>query len=193
MGMNVALLRAVNVAGHQMIAMADLRAFFEALGFDDVQTLLQSGNVIFRSGVIPSREDGEESPSDRRRRGLSRSSALGMTELLEREAKKRLGFATDFFIRTADEWQTIVDRNPFTAEAKNDPGRLVVAVLKGAGRQFDWPGPEIAHVDGRNAYIFYPDGQGRSKLTAAVIEKKSGTRCTARNWNTVTKLNALLR
>lgn len=162
--MNVALLRAVNVAGHQPVPMAGLRAFFEELGFEDVKTLLQSGNVVFSGKTTEA--------------------------FLETEAKKRLGLATEFFVRTAKEWISIVERNPFVREAKNDPARLVLLTLKRAAHDFEWPGPEIVRVDGRNAYVYYPDGQGRSKLTNAVLAKRLGTACTARNWNTVLKLGA---
>jgi len=165
--MNVALLRAVNVAGHQPLLMAGLRTFFEELGLSDVKTLVNSGNVVFNGKTTE--------------------------EQLEREAKKRLSLATDFFVRTPAQWAEIVDGNPFTREAVSDPGHLVVAVLKQAATALEWPGPEVIRVAGRHAYIFYPNGQGRSKLTNVVIEKKLGTRGTARNWNTVLKIAALLR
>lgn len=164
--MNVALLRAVNVAGHQPVSMAELRAFFEDLKFTHVKTLLNSGNIVF---------DG-----------------TATEEMLEREAEKRLGLATDFIVRNASEWQKIVERNPFAREAKDDPARLVVFPMKAAAKEFDWPGPEIVRVDGTNAYIYYPEGQGRSKLTTAVLDKRLGTRGTARNWNTAMKIAAAL-
>jgi uncharacterized protein (DUF1697 family) len=164
--MNVAVLRAINVAGHQGVPMSDLQAFFEDLGFEDVKTLLQSGNVVFRGNATE--------------------------DLLEREARKRLGLATDFFVRSAKEWKAIVDRNPFAREASDDPGRLVAAVLKGRGSAFEWPGPEIVRVDDSIAYIYYPNGQGRSKLNAATLDRKLGTRVTARNWNTIMKIAAAL-
>ena len=88
--------------------------------------------------------------------------------------------------------------NPFPAEAKSDPGHLVVMCLKSApGReavsalQQAISGREVIRAKGREAYIVYPDGIGRSRLTTALIEKKLGTRGTARNWNTVMKLAAL--
>jgi uncharacterized protein (DUF1697 family) len=165
MVMNVALLRAVNLAGKNAVSMADVRELFSE--FEAVKTLLNSGNVVFS--------------------GKTSESAL------EQKAQKRFGFAIDFFLRSANEWDTIVAANPFTREAKADPGRLVVLTLKNRAKDFDWRGPEILRVDGRNAYAFYPDGQGRSKLTNAVLEKNLGTRVTGRNWNTVLKIQAALR
>lgn len=175
----VALLRAVNLAGHNRVAMAELRGFCEALGYEDVRTLLQSGNLVFRS-------KGAKAPELERR--------------LETEAAKRLGLETDFFVRTAAQWKTIVDGNPFPKEAERDPSHLVVTCLKAkpkarAIQALDGAiaGPETARVSGRHAYIVYPNGIGRSKLTNAVVEKALGTRGTARNWNTVSKLATLTR
>src|SRR5205823_5130806 len=112
---------------------------------------------------------------------------------LEKLLEKNLEAAV--FVRTAAEWAKIVARNPFPAEAKSDPGHLIVMLLKDekdvAALQAAIVGREIMRADGRQLYIVYPDGQGTSKLTNAVIERKLGTRGTARNWNTVLKLAAL--
>jgi uncharacterized protein (DUF1697 family) len=167
MAMNVALLRAVNLPNHKPILMATLRELFEGAGFKNVQTLLQTGNVIFNGKTTEA--------------------------FLEQQAAKRLGLETDFFLRTADEWDAIVAANPFPREAKDDPAHLVVVTLKSAAKAFEWPGPEIIRVDGRNAYIVYPEGIGRSKLTPATINKRLSTRGTARNWNTVLKIQTALR
>jgi uncharacterized protein (DUF1697 family) len=173
---HVALLRAVNLASRNMVAMADLRALAEGLGFEKVQTLLQSGNLIFDSKPTGARLEG----------------------LLEATAKKGLGLETDFFVRTAREWQAVIKANPFPAEARKDPAHLVLLCLKEAP---DRPavaalrqaikGRELVEAEGRQAYLVYPDGIGRSKLTMAVIERHLGTRGTGRNWNTVLKLAKL--
>jgi len=174
---HVALLRAVNVGGHGKVAMADLRALLSDLGFEAPRSLLQSGNLVFRSqptgGALEAR--------------------------LEKEAEARLGLATDFLVRTADEWRAILAANPYPAMAKDDPSHLVVMPLKSppsaAGLEAlrAWiPGRESTQAVGRELYITYPDGIGTSKLTGAVIERHLRTRGTARNWNTATKLAALL-
>lgn len=166
----IALLRAINVGGRKMVAMADLRDLLTKLGFENVRSVLQSGNLVFDS-PRPAKE---------------------VEKLLEKESAARLGLETDFFVRNAKEWDAIIDANPFRKEAKDDPGRLVVLFLKGTG-----DGPtlqkaikdrEVARGEGRQLYVYYPDGQGRSRLTNALIEKTLGTRVTARNWNTVLKL-----
>ena len=173
----VALLRGVNVGGKNQIAMADLRSLLTRLGFADPQSLLQSGNLVFRG-------DGK--------------TATQLERVLEAEAARRLGLDTQFFVRSAAEWKAIVGRNPFPDEARRDPARLVVVALKDApdatrvkALQAAVVGREVVRARGREAYIVYPDGQGRSKLTNALIERVLGTRATARNWNTVLKLDAL--
>jgi uncharacterized protein (DUF1697 family) len=102
-------------------------------------------------------------------------------------------------VRTAEEWKRIVANNPFAREAKEDPGHLLVMCLRDApppdaveDLRSAIKGRERVEVRGRDAYFVYPDGVGRSKLTNALIEKKLATRGTARNWNTVTKLLALV-
>lgn len=168
MTLHIALLRGINVGGNKMIAMSDLRDMAARLGLRDARTLLQSGNLVFTSGKSPA----------------------ALEKLLEREIDANV----DVFVRTAEEWRAVVARNPFPEEAKRDPGHLIVMALKTSAdaAALVMPGREIARGSGREIYLYYPDGQGRSKLTNAVIEKKLGTRGTARNWNTVTKLAALL-
>ena len=173
----VGLLRAVNLAGKNSVSMSALREVATGLGLQDPRTLLQSGNLVFRSSV---------------------SSADKLERLLQDATAKNLGVTTEFFVRSAAEWNAIVAANPFVKEAKNDPARLVAVVFKAApdlasvsALHDAIKGPERVVAKGREAFITYPDGQGRSKLTIALIEKKLGTRGTARNWNTVLKLAAL--
>jgi uncharacterized protein (DUF1697 family)/tetratricopeptide (TPR) repeat protein len=175
----IALLRAINVAGHRPVLMAGLLDFFASLGFADARSVLQSGNVVFRSKA---RETSQ------------------LERLLEVDAAKRFGLQTDFFVRTGEEWQAIVERNPFRKEAERDPSHLVVMCLKeapGAARvaalRAAIAGREVVRASGRHLYVVYADGIGRSRLTNAVVENKLGTRGTGRNWNTVLKLDALVR
>jgi uncharacterized protein (DUF1697 family) len=173
----VALLRAINLAGHNPVAMLALREVVSGLGFTDVRTLLQSGNVIFHAGARNSRK---------------------LESLLEKEAKMKLGLATDFFVRSAKDWEALIERNPFPEEARRDPARLVAMFLKDAPRAHSIAdlkasirGRETVSIEGKEAYLVYPDGIGRSRLTNAFIEAKLGTRGTGRNWNTVVKVAAL--
>ncbi|HZK81155.1 MAG TPA: DUF1697 domain-containing protein, partial [Humisphaera sp.] len=101
---HIALLRGVNVAGNQMVAMADLRNLLTRLKFDNVQSLLQSGNLVFKS---------HNRICDK------------IERLLESEARKQLKLATEFFVRTAAELKEIIVNNPFPEEAEREPGHLV--------------------------------------------------------------------
>ncbi len=178
MAVLIALLRAVNVAGRNRVGMVDLRAMLDDLGFTDVRSLLQSGNLVFSA----------QRPNTTAR----------IESLLEHAARKRLGVDAEFLVRTAAELRAVIAANPFPQEAETDPAHLVVTFLKEA------PSPgkaaalqkavtcrERVHVKGRHAYIVYPDGIGRSRLTAALIEGKLGVRGTSRNWNTVLKLGSI--
>jgi len=181
MTMHIALLRGINVGGRQRVAMADLREFVAKLGFADVRSLLQSGNLVFRSA--------DRSPS--------RTSAE-IERLLEAEMEKRLAIKTDFFVRTAAEWKAIIAKNPFRKEAQRDPAHLVAMFLKDApsskhvaALERAIGGPEKIRAQESVVYIVYPDGIGNSKLTNALIDRKLETRGTGRNWNTVLKLAAM--
>jgi uncharacterized protein (DUF1697 family) len=177
MTIHIGLLRAVNLAGHNKIGMADLRDLLAAIGMEDVRTLLQSGNVVFRSGA---------------------QTAAQLEVVFEKAAAKRLGLETEFFVRTTADWKALIAGNPFPEEAKRDPGHLLVIFLKDApsrenvaALQSAIKDREVVRAKGRHAYVVYPDGIGRSRLTTALIERKLGTRATGRNWNTVLKLGAL--
>ena len=173
----IGLFRAVNLPGHNKLGSADLRDLLVGLGFEDVQTLLQSGNVVFRG---PTRTSGD------------------LERLIESEGEKRLRLTTDVLVRTEKEWGGVIAANPFPKEAVSDPSHLLAVVLKDRPArdkektlQQTIVGREVVRVDGRCAYIVYPDGIGRSRVTSALIEKHLGTRGTGRNWNTVMKLKAL--
>jgi uncharacterized protein (DUF1697 family) len=173
----VALLRAVNVAGRNLIAMSDLRELAARLGLGGPRTLLQSGNLVFDSAT--------RDPA-----------ALELA--LERGTAEHLGLETEFMVRSAADWRTILERNPFPREAEQDPGHLLVMLFKRAPKGADVRalraaivGREVVEAVGAHAYLVYPDGVGRSRLTTALIERTLGTRATGRNWNTVVKLAAL--
>jgi uncharacterized protein (DUF1697 family) len=175
--MHIALLRAINVGGKNVVAMSALRSLFEELGLPGVRTLLQSGNVVFDGG------------------------ALGtdlLEDTLEQATAKRLGVRVDFVVRTASDHSGAIAANPFTEEARQDPTHLLLMSLKAAPAKSAVDalrsairGPERVAVVERCAYLVYPEGIGRSKLTSAAIERKLGVRGTARNWTTVQKLAAL--
>jgi uncharacterized protein (DUF1697 family) len=158
--------------------MTDLRNFVTQLGMEDARSLLQSGNLVFDSKVRTGAE---------------------LERFLETEAMDRLSLEVDFVVRTPDEWKSIIRQNPFRKEAERDPKHLVVMFLKAepdvadlVALQADIRGGEVVKAKGKQAYIFYPNGIGRSKLTPAVLEKRLG-RGTGRNWSTVLKLGVMAR
>jgi uncharacterized protein (DUF1697 family) len=174
----VALLRAVNLGSTNKVSMADLKALLADLGLGNPRSLLVSGNLVFDS-------EGR--------------TGAQLEQLLEREVKKRLGLDTPIMVRAAGEWSEIIAGNPFPKEAKADPAHLVVSCFKQpltaravAALEKAIPGREQIRARGRDAYLVYPDGIGRSRLSAALIEKHLGSPGTARNWNTVLKLAAML-
>ena len=172
----VSMLRAVNVGGSGLIKMEPLREAYEALGLADVRTLLQSGNVVFRSGL-----------TDRSR----------LVKRIMQEIERRFDLQVEVILRTLAEIASIVDRGPVLSP-RADKSKLLVMFLSSVpdaaaqaalkkwhkGKELK----ELLEMRGPEIYLYYPDGVGRSKLTGAVIENKLDTAGTARNWNTLIKL-----
>ena len=178
MARSVALLRAVNVGGTGKVAMSDLRAMCESLGLKEPKTLLQSGNLVVNGGAC--------SPSE-------------LEKLLEKGALTKLGLKTEFIVRTRAEWAKIVAGNPFPQEAKSDPSHLLVMLRKTAPTAAHLAalaqlndGPEKFVARGRELYVTFPEGMGRSRFAAVLSREKVGGPGTGRNWNTVLKLEAML-
>lgn len=157
-----------------------LREVLTGIGCTVAETLGTTGNAVIRT----SRE----------------GSPLCLERAIEEAIARRAGLTTDAFVRDWAEWEAVVSRNPFTSQAVQDPAHLVVTVLRSAPTASAWRslsegivGREKVLPGGRHAYIIYPDGIGRSKLTAGLIERLLGVRATSRNWNTVLRLREELR
>jgi len=172
----VALLRGINVGGNKMVAMAELREMIESLGFVDVKTLLQSGNAVFRGPAKP---------------------PAALEARLEAAMTKHFGFSCDYHVRTGAEMRGVIEANPLKSAAAKNPSYFTVtfyraqldrAAIKAA--QAAIAGPEILRADGSHLYMYWPEGQGRSKA-GIVVAKALKVQGTARNWNTVLKLAAL--
>jgi uncharacterized protein (DUF1697 family) len=172
----LAFLRGINVAGHRKVKMEDIRQIHGALGHENVSTYLQSGNVIFDCG-------------EKHRQELIRSIEAGY----ERE----LGLQTAVLIRSAAELGKIVADCPIPLMSGKDPKYLHVVLLSAQPRKsaignlMTASGPEEKQISGDALYVYYTQGSGRSKFNLAFIEKTLDVKATARNWNTVTKLNSL--
>lgn len=173
----IALLRAVNVGGKGMVRMADIRDVCGKLGYGDGQTVLQSGNIVFSA----------------------KGAAAKIAASLEAALASDLGLRTTVMVRTAAALDAAIAANPFPDVAKEEPGRLLVGFL--SGKPLTDATERLASIKvnrerlslhGQELFIHYADGVGRSKVTTAVLERALGVSVTARNWNTVTKLQALV-
>ena len=174
----VALLRAVNLGGSSQVRMGELRNRLGEAGFEDVRTLLNSGNVVFRSGPRSRRE---------------------FEDRIEREIATHFGQPTACFVRSSAEWKKVISGNPFPQQAAEDPGRLTALILKETPAAEAWQrlgaavtGREVVRGASDHGYIVFPDGQGRSRLTPDRMERALGVRGTIRNWNTVRKVGSTL-
>ena len=175
-GTHVALLRGINVGGKNKLLMRDLSSMFVEAGCGDVQTYIQSGNVVFRAGS---------------------ALALRVPDLIGEAIAARFDYRVPVLTRTAAELGAIVEANPFLGRGA-DARQLHVGFL--ADR------PEAAAVDaldpdrsppdefavvGREVYSYCPQGFAGTKLTTRYFESNLSTTMTARNWKTVLKLHEM--
>jgi uncharacterized protein (DUF1697 family) len=174
MGRHIALLRGINLGSHNRVSMPELRAALEAAGYEDVATLVQSGNVVLSSSKKPATVGRE------------------ISELVAGE----LGVECGVVVRTRDELAEVIERNPIP-DGPSTPKLFQVtffweepdaeAVARLVEQDF---GSERVAVSGREVYAWHPEGIQKSRL-ARELGKALGRGGTARNWNTVTKLLAL--
>jgi uncharacterized protein (DUF1697 family) len=173
----VALLRSVNVAGHGRIAMADLTASFRTLGHTDVSTYIQTGNVLF---ISPSQ------------------SAARLVAAAEQQLAADFGASPAVLLRTVPDLLRVGRSSPYAARGE-DPARHHVTFLASAptaARRAAFTPPASGRdelvVDGLEVYVHTPDGYAGTKLTGSYLERHLGVVSTTRNWNTVSKLCALI-
>jgi uncharacterized protein (DUF1697 family) len=164
----VALLRAINVGGTGILSMSELRELCEAAGFRQVRTYIQSGNVVFTSSLAE----------------------VKVKAKLERALAAKLGKPVGVLLRSRAELDAVQNENPFSTAP---PNRVIVLFLdeappKTALAKLNIPGREEVVLRGREIFIHYPDGQGRSKLKLPFAKNGTG-----RNLNTVAKLAGMAR
>lgn len=169
----VALLRGVNVGGHGKISMEDLRTICVSLKLHNPKTYIQSGNVVF---------------------GAASHDIPKIADRLESAIETRLAFRPAVFVRSTDDLREILGRNPFARRVGFEPAKLAVFFLREVpAREIRDKllalkvGPEEIRCEGRELYIYFPDGMGRSKLPP-LLDRTLKMPATARNWNTVNKL-----
>lgn len=177
MSRQIALLRGINVGGHNSFPKAKQRELAESLGFEDVSVLLQTGNIVFADPGTPPEETAR---------------------VIHGRIAADLGLTVPVLVRTGDELAAAVAANPFP-QAVPEPKSLHVTFLSAVPAdtsRLDALDPAAFAPDqyrliGRELYLWCPGGIGRSKLADAVSRAPLGVTATARNWNTVTKLLAL--
>jgi len=173
---HVALLRGINVGGHNRVPMAGLREMFVAAGASEVATYIQSGNVVFRA---------------------SAKLAAAIPTTISAAIQAELGLTIPIVIRSAGELAAVAEAHPFSAEA-SEPKWLMVAFLdrvpepaKVADLDPNRSPDDRFEVRGREVYLVFPSGSGRSKLDATWLDRSLGVVSTWRNWLTVQKLAEL--
>jgi uncharacterized protein (DUF1697 family) len=173
----VSMLRGINVGGHKRIKMDQLRTSFEALGFEQVKTYIQSGNVVFKTGKL---------------------SPAGLSKRIEERILKDFGFPVSVISRTADEIAHTVANNPFLKERGIDPERLHVMFLSEAPapaalkKLADLMAlPDQARSSDRQIYFYLPNGMSQSVLMKKPVDRILSVVTTTRNWNTVNALHQM--
>ena len=174
----VSLLRGINVGGNKAVRMDALKELHESLGLQRVETYIQSGNVVFTSAG---------------------ADVTQIQKGIEDSFAQKFGFQVKVMVRTADEFNVIIENNPFKDQPMKET-KWVVAMFLASDPistalediQKTYSGPEELHIMGQEVYIYYPEGIGRSKLTNTFLEKKLKTMGTARNWNTVLRLQKMM-
>lgn len=170
----ISMLRGVNLGAHNRIKMDDLRSLFESLKLEAPRTYVQSGNVIFRT---------------------KEKNSVALAKKIQTAIERRFGFRPVVIVRTVDELRRAIAATPFPASRKLEPGKVLVTFLSsepGPDSQTAlarWESfPEEVHLLGRELYIYFPNGAGRSKLPWSSLEKSMKVTGTARNWNSVGKM-----
>ncbi|MDZ7614310.1 MAG: DUF1697 domain-containing protein [Flavobacteriaceae bacterium] len=172
----ISLLRGINVSGQKLIKMDDLRKCFENLGFQDVRTHVQTGNVVFES---------EE------------TDIVKIEENITRRIEHEFGFIVPVIAMTPEKLKHIIEYNPFLKDTEKDQNYFHITFLSSIPENYDprlftdkkLAGEEIV-FNGNAAYLYCPNGYGRTKLTNNFLETKLKVGATTRNWKTT---NILLK
>jgi uncharacterized protein (DUF1697 family) len=173
----VGLLRGVNVGGRHKIRMAELRSICAGIGWEHVQTYIQSGNAVF----------------------AATGSATTLESQLERAIERQLGFSVPAVVRSRDSWRRYVETNPFPGASQHTPNFVALALSKGPVsrgavaelRRRAADGEEVVKA-GDALWIHYRSGMGRSKLSPSVLDRSVGSPVTVRNWRTVLELSKMV-
>lgn len=175
----ISILRGINVSGQKKVKMADLKILYEEQGFENVNTYIQSGNVIFES--------------------KTKLTIEALKKIIEKAIETKYAFQVPVDIRTNQELKQIIKNCSYEEVKKEENGtKVLVTFLQSTPfnqKQESLLGyvksPEKLIIQGREIYLYCPNGYGKSKLTNVFIEKKLGISATTRNWKSVKKLYEL--
>lgn len=170
----ISMLRGINVSGHNLIKMDALRKLYENLGFQNVTTYVQSGNVVFTGGKIDVYE---------------------LEQRISQQIEKDFGYEVPVIILTLSKLKQIIDKNPFLKDLSKDIAYLHVTFLSSKPDHYDHKiieskkqnEEEISFSDNA-VYLYCPNGYGRTKLNNNFLEAKLKVGATTRNWKTTTEL-----
>ncbi len=175
----IALLRGINVSGQKKIIMADLRAYLEELGFQDIQTYIQSGNIIFKS---------------------ENSSLKNLELLIKNKIQEKYGFEVPVIVVTSTAIKSAVKNNPFEKDETKDPKKFCVVFLQDKPLQENIEilsgynySPEEYVLANKIIYFYAANGAGNAKMTNTFFENKLKVRATSRNWRTTNKLLEMVK
>jgi uncharacterized protein (DUF1697 family) len=174
----IALLRGINVSGRNKIPMRELCSLCTDLGWQDVQSYIQSGNVVFKAKAAPAKLETE----------------------LERAIERRFDLSIPIIVRAAAVWPDYVRANPYPDASQSEPNLVMLALSKAPPKQDAVAklqeravsGERIAQV-GDVLWVHYSGGVAKSKLSPALFDRLVGSPVTARNWRTVLKLQVMVR
>jgi uncharacterized protein (DUF1697 family) len=171
----ITLLRGINVSGHKIVLMDDLKDLFEKMDFEEVKTYIQSGNIIFRTG--------------------NTFTDAGLAQRIQQTVIGRYNFFVPVFVRSREEMMEIVSDNPFLKEKEINPEWLHVTFLSDSPRQSDREAistydfsPDRFYLVRNQAYLYCPQGYGNTKISNLFFENRLKVNATTRNWKTVLKL-----
>jgi|SRR6056297_1439722 len=175
MNRRIAVLRGINVGGRRKILMADLKALFVTMGFSNISTYIQSGNVFFDS--------------------FSEMNNLNLAKKIKHAIKKAFDFDVPVIVRTPTEIEEAINKNPFYS-ADTDIGHLHLTFLgeepadeQIAEAEAHTFSPDKFSIQGKHVFIYCEGKYHKSKLTNSFFEKKLKVNATTRNWKTVLKLH----
>jgi uncharacterized protein (DUF1697 family) len=177
MAIYISMLRGINVGGHKIIKMEQLRKSFEALGFDQVQTYIQSGNVVFKTGKL---------------------STLKLSKQIKERILSNFGFSVSVISRSSDEMARTIELNPFLKERDIDHGKLHVMFLSEAPAPATLKklaelttAPDQCRSSDREIYFYLPNGVSQSVLMKSPVDRILSVVTTTRNWRTVNTIHQM--